>query len=83
MARPRKASKKQALVPSFAHEELEGFLDKLNKGRKPPKVTAPDMLGALMLTVQRLPPEVAAALLPAYEERERAELDRLVSDEAE
>jgi hypothetical protein len=83
MARPSKAPKKQAYVPRFAHAELEVFLDKLNKGRRPPKVTAPDMLGALMLAVQRLPTEVAAALLPAYEEREKAELERLASDEAQ
>ena len=80
MARPPKAPTKQALVPIFAHEELDVFLDKLNdareaKGLKGPKVTAPDMLGALMLAVQRLPLEVADALIPAYQEREREELD--------
>jgi hypothetical protein len=73
MARPRKAPTKRAVVPRFAHEGLGVFLDELNKGRKE-KITAPDMLGALMLAVQRLPPEVAEALLPAYEERERAEI---------
>jgi hypothetical protein len=73
MARPRKAPTKQAVVPSFAHDELRLFIDKLNVGREQ-SITAPDMLGALMLAVQRLPPEVAAALLPAYEERERAEI---------
>jgi hypothetical protein len=83
MARPRKAPRKQADVPTFAHEELEVFLGELNQGRTPPLVTAPDMLGALILAVQQLPTEVAAALLPAYEERERAELERLASDEAE
>ncbi len=83
MARSRKAPQKQAFVPTFAHEELEVFLDKLNEGRKPPLVTAPDMLGALMLAVQRLPTEVAEALLPAYEERATAELERLASEEAE
>jgi hypothetical protein len=83
MARPPKAPTKQATVPTFAHEELEVFLDKLNDGRKPPKVTAPDMLGALMVAVQRLPIEVAAALLPAYEEAATAELDRLAAEEAE
>jgi hypothetical protein len=73
MGRPRKAPRKQAYVPEFAHDELEVFLDELNKGRRR-KVTAPDMLGALMLAVQRLPLEVADALLPAYQEREQAEI---------
>jgi hypothetical protein len=80
MARPGKAHKKQALVPKFAHAELQIYLDKLNEGRKP-KITAPDMLGALMLAVQRLPHEVALSLLPTYEAREQAELARSSSEE--
>jgi hypothetical protein len=90
MARTRKAPTKQAFVPKFAHDELKDFLDKLNSAReargqtKGPKVTAPDMLGALMLAVQRLPLEVADALIPAYQEREREELDRAEdADQAE
>jgi hypothetical protein len=84
MARPRKAPPKTASVPAFAHDELQVFLQQLNAEHPRPgaDITAPDMLGALMLAVQQLPIEVAAALLPAYEERERAELERLAADDA-
>jgi len=61
------------MVPSFAHDELRLFIDKLNVGRED-NITAPDMLGALMIAVQRLPLEVADALIPAYQEREQAEI---------
>jgi pyruvate kinase len=71
MARPQKAPTKQASVPIFAHEELKVFIDKLNSRRRK-NITAPEMLGALMVAVQRLPLEVAEALIPAYQERERA-----------
>ena len=71
MARPQKAPTKQALVPAFAHDELKVFIEKLNT-RRPDNITAPDLLGALMVAVQRLPLEVAEALMPAYQEREQA-----------
>jgi hypothetical protein len=83
MARPRKAATKNVSVPEFAHDELRVFLQELNQEHRPggPSITAPDMLGALMVAVQRLPLEVAAALIPTYQERERAELGQAPAED--
>jgi hypothetical protein len=77
MARPRKAPTEQQRITRFAQRELEVLVDILVarvRGVPGPNPTAPDVLGALVIAARALPPDVIEALLPAYEERERAEL---------
>jgi hypothetical protein len=81
MPRPRKAPSKHATIAIFAHEELEVLVHQLNTERDF-NVTAPDMLGALVLAGRSLPLDVVQALVPAYVAREREELVKVRDREA-
>jgi hypothetical protein len=72
MPRARKSPTEQARIASFANEELQQLVDALYTQLNF-KVSAPDMLGALVLAARRLPLEVVESLLPTYVAREREE----------
>lgn len=70
MARPRRAPTTQARIAIFAHEELGVLVDILYDDADF-DTNAVTLLGALVLAARQLPPEVVAALVPAYVRREK------------
>lgn len=78
MARPRKAPTEQTRIATFAKSELDVLVDVLRRrASEAAAPTAPDVLGALIIAARGLPPDVVEALLPAYGERQREEVERL------
>lgn len=70
MARPRKPPTTQARIAVFAHDELGVLVDNLYTDADF-DTNAVTVLGALVLAARQLPPEVVAALVPAYVRREK------------
>lgn len=81
MARPRKPPSNHARLPQWAKAELQLLVNDLYT-EKDFKTDGSDLLAALILAARRLPLDVVQALIPAYIERERAELEK-ASEEAE
>jgi len=82
MARPRKAPTDQQRMAEFAIAELNDLVNTLGQERDF-VVSAPDLLGALVLFGRLLPPEVVVALVGPYVKRERAEIARLRAAETD
>lgn len=73
MARPHKAPSGQARIANFANAELDHLVVALYT-KLHFETSGVTLLGALVLAARRLPLEVVRELIPAYLEREQAEL---------
>jgi hypothetical protein len=79
MGRPRKAPTVQARIAKFADDELTVLVDKLLEDVDF-KASPVDVLGALVIAAQGLPPAIVRELVTLYVRRERAEAAKLAGD---